>query len=130
MTKSFLPSHEQTKVSDVERFHSSFEVTFCSFAFSIVYATLGSFKRNVHRQHQIDILRLDPEDCQKDVYCVRYSGVELGNELDAFEDYRGRSFVSPVVQYLGDAFYGARCSRVIMSQRIEMKPRDRCRLFC
>lgn len=94
----------------MERFYSSFEVTFCSFVSSTVCATLRSFKRNVHRQHQINILGLDPEDRQKDVYRVRCSGVKLGNELGAFEDYRSRSFVSPVVQYLGDAFYGARRS--------------------
>lgn len=63
--------------------------------------------RSVHGQYQIDILALDPEDCQKDVDFVLCCRVELVDKLDAFEDRRGRSVASPIVPCFGDTFYRA-----------------------
>lgn len=96
----------------------------CPLVFGIVCFTLHSLKWDVHREHQIDVLALDPEDCQKDADCVWYRRVKLTNELVALENYRGGGFVSPIVRYRGDTFYKARSSRVIISQGVEMEPRE------
>lgn len=71
---------------------------------------------NVHGHHQIDILALDPEDCQED-------GDFVGYELDAFEDRWGRGFAPPVVRRFGDTFYRAKDGFIIVSQGVEMEPR-------
>ena len=110
MNKTFLLSNKQAEVENAEGFYGDLEVTLCPLVFGIIYLTLRSQKRNIHRQHQISALFLDPENCQKNADCVRYRGIELGNELLAPEEYRGRGAFSPIVRYRSDTFHRARCS--------------------